>query len=489
MSNEHLRKLATLSFTVALALAGVAALLWLWGWLPQAAFAQGPGPTFTYQGRLIQNGTPVSDTCDFQFVLWDASSGGTQKGVTQTVSSVDIKDGYFTTRLNEIKQFEDDAFTGDARWLGIRVQCPGDSAYADLGRQELTAAPYALYATSTGALHGRAVSTTAPTTGQVLKWDDSAWSPATVKGSPYANVIVVAKSGGDFTSIQAALDSITEASDTNRYLVWVAPGTYTERVTMKEYVDIEGAGELATKITYTSGESWPEGTVVGKNNAELRFLTVENTGGGTHATAIFNGSASPRLTHVTASARGSSFRRGVRNYSSSPKMTNVTAFVQGTTGTNYGVYNDSASSPTMRNVTAFLSSASGTSYGVYNDNASSPKMTNVTVFVHGGGTNYGVYNDNASSPTIQNSTISASGANGASYGIYNEASSSSYTVRVDNCQITGDTNTIFNGDYYTTLVGASLLSGGNVISTTTSSTVTCAGVYDESYTFYANTCP
>jgi len=27
------------------------------------------------------------------------------------------------------------------------------------------------------------------------------------------------------------------------------PGVYTETVTMKPYVDIEGAGELATKIT------------------------------------------------------------------------------------------------------------------------------------------------------------------------------------------------------------------------------------------------
>jgi hypothetical protein len=41
MSNEHFRRLATLSFSVTLALAGVAALLWLWGGLPQVAYAQG----------------------------------------------------------------------------------------------------------------------------------------------------------------------------------------------------------------------------------------------------------------------------------------------------------------------------------------------------------------------------------------------------------------------------------------------------------------
>ena len=101
-----------------------------------------------------------------------------------------------------------------------------------------------------------------------------------VKGSGYRNVIVVAKSGGDFTSIQAALDSITDASDTNRYLVWVAPGVYNERVTMKPYVDIEGAGEQVTRITYGGSSNPDTGTVVGANDAELRFLTVESTGGG-----------------------------------------------------------------------------------------------------------------------------------------------------------------------------------------------------------------
>src|SRR5690349_20096004 len=66
--------------------------------------------------------------------------------------------------------------------------------------------------------------------------------------SSYRNVIVVARAGGDFSDIKAALNSITDNSPTNRYLVWVAPGIYVETVRMKEYVDIEGAGELVTRI-------------------------------------------------------------------------------------------------------------------------------------------------------------------------------------------------------------------------------------------------
>src|SRR5438477_4092708 len=78
----------------------------------------------------------------------------------------------------------------------------------------------------------------------------------------YSNVIVVARSGGDFNSVQQALSSIHDNSPTNRYLVWVAPGTYTETgtVLMKPYVDIEGAGEGPTKIvSFTSSTGTADG--------------------------------------------------------------------------------------------------------------------------------------------------------------------------------------------------------------------------------------
>src|SRR6266566_489979 len=135
---------------------------------------------------------------------------------------------------------------------------------------------------------------------------DLAWASAKdVPGSPYRNVVVVARSGGDFTSIQEALNSINDNSATNPYLVWVAPGIYSEVVTMKPYVDIQGAGELVTKITSTGGSSPDVATVRSYvNNAELRYLTVENTGGNNYATAIWTYGASPSFLHITATATG-----------------------------------------------------------------------------------------------------------------------------------------------------------------------------------------
>src|SRR5215210_8475825 len=147
----------------------------------------------------------------------------------------------------------------------------------------------------------------------------------------YAQTVVVAKSGGDFTSVQSALDSITDASASKHYLVWVGPGTYNERVQMESFVDIEGAGELATRITASVGGGFDAGSSVvsGASDAELRHLTVENTGGGTDAMAIFNASASPRLSNVTATSAGANDNRGVVNAGSSPTMVEVTATASG----------------------------------------------------------------------------------------------------------------------------------------------------------------
>jgi hypothetical protein len=315
------------------------------------------------------------------------------------------------------------------------------------------------------------LSATGGTAGQVLSTDGTNLQWVN-KG--YANVIVVAKSGGDYTSIQSALDSITDASPTNCYLVKVMPGVYNERVWMKPYVDIEGSGELTTKITYTGSDSLYTGTVIGASNAELRFLTVENTGGMTYAVAIHNNNASPRLTHVTATATGGTNNLGMFNYSSSPVMTNVTSTATG--GTNsYGVYN-SYSSPEMNNVTSTATGGTN-SYGVYNY-FSSPVMTNVTVTATGGTNNYGVYNYSYSSPEMNNVTVTATGGS-YSYGVYNDFSS----PVINNSQIKGTTNSVYNSSS-TAKIGASKLDGA-----TSGTGITCAGVYDANYTFYASTCP
>jgi pectin methylesterase-like acyl-CoA thioesterase len=62
----------------------------------------------------------------------------------------------------------------------------------------------------------------------------------------------------DFTTIGEALKVIPKVYSTAggckaRYVIRVLPGVYKERVTMKRCVDIEGSGELATRITAPGG--------------------------------------------------------------------------------------------------------------------------------------------------------------------------------------------------------------------------------------------
>jgi hypothetical protein len=103
------------------------------------------GSGFTYQGQLKSSNNPVNGTCDFQFSLYDAVSGGAQVGVMQTIPTVSVVNGVFTVVLNSGGEFGP-AFTGDERYLAIAVRCPaGGGSYTPLTpRQRLSAAPYAL---------------------------------------------------------------------------------------------------------------------------------------------------------------------------------------------------------------------------------------------------------------------------------------------------------------------------------------------------------
>jgi hypothetical protein len=458
---------------------------------PLAPLAGAPS-VVSYQGQVTVSGSPYSGTGYFKFAIVDDSSviQWSNDGVSPPANAVQltVSNGLFNVLLGDTaipgmsQPLTAVAFSGTARYLRVWFSSDNVNFIQLAPDRRIAAAPYALQAE------------------EAKNADTLDGLHRTAFQQKYGNVVVVAQSGGDFTSVQAALTSITDASDTNRYLVWVGPGVYTETVTMKPYVDIEGAGELLTTISSGSAT----GTVTGANNAELRFLTVRNTGGASGAIAITNIYPSARFTHVTATASGGTNNYGVYN-GGSPTMISLTATASG--GTNsYGVYN--VGSPTMISVTATASegtnnhgvynfnssltmnnvtaAASGgtNSYGVYNASGS-PTMRSVTATASGGTNNHGVYNF-SSWPTIQNSTVRTSGGT-SSYGIYNSAGGGSYTVKVDNCQVSGSTNTIYNDTEFTVRIGASQLDGGPV---TGGGVVTCIGVYDENYASPGyTTCP
>lgn len=103
------------------------------------------GTGFTYQGQLRTSSGLVNGTCDLQFALWDAATGGTQLGAVQIITGVAVSNGTFTVQLNGSNQFGPNAFNGQARWLQIAVKCGGDAGFIALNpRQAITVTPYAL---------------------------------------------------------------------------------------------------------------------------------------------------------------------------------------------------------------------------------------------------------------------------------------------------------------------------------------------------------
>jgi hypothetical protein len=100
------------------------------------------GTAISYQGQLQKDGSLHTGTCDFQFSLWDAATGGAQKGATIPKNGVSVANGLFSVEIDFGDHY---LFTGDARYLQTSVQCSGDKGAVVLSpRQTLNAVPYAL---------------------------------------------------------------------------------------------------------------------------------------------------------------------------------------------------------------------------------------------------------------------------------------------------------------------------------------------------------
>jgi hypothetical protein len=110
-----------------------------------AAFAQ--GTAFTYQGQLLNNGSPANGTYNLTFSLFATNCGGGIIAGPLTNNCIIVSNGLFTVPID----FGPGALIGTANWLEIGVETNLANSFVTLApRQELTPIPYAIYAESAG---------------------------------------------------------------------------------------------------------------------------------------------------------------------------------------------------------------------------------------------------------------------------------------------------------------------------------------------------
>ena len=107
--------------------------------------------------------------------------------------------------------------------------------------------------------------------------------PMIYEENAMANVITVSQSGGEFTDIQSAIDSIEPGSATfqSPYVIMIGPGKYnvTQTIVVPDFIHIRGSGR---QLTFLSGNiinaslGGPLGVISGGNNS-IQDLAVTNS--------------------------------------------------------------------------------------------------------------------------------------------------------------------------------------------------------------------
>jgi hypothetical protein len=173
-----------------------------------------------------------------------------------------------------------------------------------------------------------------------------------------------------------------------------------------------------------------------------------------------------------------------------------------TSGHSIGIYLQTLAILQLRGSSLNIS-GDNNNYGIFSENMCIPIVVNSKISVTGGYDAFGVYNRNNSVATIEAALIEVNLAERWMYGVQNDDAGSKLNI-ISSQIVAGYAilNTNDGGDVVidrTTLIGSSnsarndnasadFLIGASKLVGPTSSNLTCAGVYDGTYSLMSNTC-
>jgi hypothetical protein len=324
------------------------------------------------------------------------------------------------------------------------------------------------------------------------------------------------------TALLAALASITTAAPASPWLLKLEPGYYSVApgaLVMKPYVDLEGSGERTTHVIATGSANNATGTLRTADNAAVRHLGIESSGGAAYAKAVYVSGTSPTLLHVAfvdagattgnaplvsdctisafgtgtsnsygflaigqvfprvertmSTAQGGNFATAYWNFQSNSTLVAVRGYAYGAAG------NVALASVAGQN---FVTDSELTAYGAVSYGASGSSGS--FVGIHRSlvsAENVGALND-ASNMIIGRSQVGSFASGGL--GLQNVASSGAFTVSIDASDVYGSGRTISSSAPFTILVGGTKLNGP----LPAGGTRTCVASYTGAYTPVSATC-
>jgi hypothetical protein len=425
---------------------------------PSSAAAE----VISYQGHLTDDqDQPIDGLVKLDFSIYN--SGGDVVW-SETHNDVPVTNGFFDVLLGANSPLSASHFSDPERFLEVTV-----NDGTPLPKQRLASVPYAFQA-------------------DVAPWDGLSGVPAGFadgvdNGSNFENVIIVAKSGGDFTTLQAAIENVSGATAGNPTLVWVAPGTYDEIVTMKPNVHIQGAGQGVTILTSaaSSNKFPPDATLKLAQSVTVRDLTVRNygTGANNNTAAIVgaSGISQTQLIDVTAEGWGT----GVRSYGiylsdqgTAVTLVDVTASARGATGvtaTNEALRVQSGPSATVTRG-SYNGQGGSIARGIAVATGSRGSVTDAEVSSESGDSNIALYIFDSSAELLGGSYTALGGNNTSGIDSNSVNSRSMVTVTLATVRAMGGSSTNFA---FNNIGGQARLTGSQFVASGGS---TSAGIFN-----------